>query len=180
MSSGRIHRSLRDWFYIIYILFLWGKCVMKKLKEQDDTDQRILKKRGKSCPPFPRSRDGFYSIPDKRWQVFPVSPGAACSVQQCGMCSTPAEQRSLGLPPQHSAPKAIHKKFTHFPHDSPSSVWKQQSGPSLDTRFPRNTSSIPWGTEESAVLNSVLCTPGACLHLIFYHLQASCDYPLHY
>lgn len=37
--------------------------------------------------------------------------------------------------PRNSASKAIHKKFTHFLHDSPSSVWKQQSGLLLDSLF---------------------------------------------
>lgn len=152
---------------------------MKELKQQDATDQRILKWRGKSCPPPLPQRGCLLPCP---WQEV---TGALSLLWSSVLCGTVWE--------------ALTSRWADFPWLSPTALCFQSNTQEVYTLsawqpvkclktaiwslfrlpFPGIASAIPWGEDESAVLDSVLCPPGACLQLLFLHLQASCDYSLH-
>lgn len=171
----QISKGLHAYFFFISV----SEMYMKKLKEQYATDHRILKWRGKSCPPpLPQWR----CLLQCPWQevtgVLSLSWSSVCCRTVWDVLASRWAEFPEPLTHSTLIPKQYIKSlplFTWQPFKClKAAIWSLFRLP-----FPGNTSSIPWGEEESAVLNSVLHPPGACLHLLCHHLHASCDYPLH-
>lgn len=143
--------------------------------------KEFWRRQGNPVHPLSHSWDVVYSIPDRRWQVFLVFHGAACSVEQCGKCSTPAEQSSLGPPPtvlcfQNNTEKVYSLSTWQPIRCLKTAIWSL-------FRLPFSQESILNSLGEGKTLQfSTACfvcqvLVGISFSIIF---QASCDYPLHY